>query len=338
MIVDPVGWQFAPMKRRDFIALVGGVAFAIPLRAFAQPQPVPVVGFLSTGWPGPAAALLAAFRESLAELGYVEGRNLAIEYRWAEGRYDRLETMAAELALLNVAVIAATGGTVAAKAARAATSKIPVLFIAGFDPVYEGLVDAINRPGSNATGVGVYTAELGPKRLEMLYSLVQRGPLAMLSNPNAVSTATEISDAKIFATDRKLELVELSAATSPEIDLKFKEASDRGVAAMSVSADLFFTNERIKIVSLAAQYKIPTCYPWPQYVQAGGLMSYGANLAWAYKQVGTYAARILKGARPSELPVVFPTKFETIINMKTAKELAISVPASLLGTADYVVE
>jgi putative ABC transport system substrate-binding protein len=177
------------MKRRDFIALVGGLASAASVRALAQPQVIPVVGFLNTGWPGPAAPLLAAFRNALAAAGYVEGRNIAIEYRWAEGRYQRLEALAAELVSANVAVIAATGGTVAAKAARAATSRIPVLFIAGFDPVREGLVDSINRPGGNATGVGVYTAELGKKRLEMLHYLVKRDTIAMLVNPNAVSTA-----------------------------------------------------------------------------------------------------------------------------------------------------
>jgi putative ABC transport system substrate-binding protein len=326
------------MKRRDFLALVVGVTSGTPDLSFAQAQPAASVGFLNTGWPGPTAPLLNAFREALAEAGYVEDRNLLIDYRWAEGRYDRLESLATELAQRNVALIAATGGTVAARAARAVTSNIPILFIAGFDPVREGLVDTINRPGSNATGVGVYTAELGPKRLEMLYWLVQRDPLAILTNPDAISTSTEIGDARSFARDRKLGLIVLQAATGREIEQRFEEATSLGASALLVSADSFFTSERVRIVSLAARYKIPACYPWPEYVQAGGLMSYGANLTWAYKQIGSYAARILKGAAPKDLPVVFPTRFETMINLKVAKELAISVPPDLISVADHVIE
>jgi putative ABC transport system substrate-binding protein len=326
------------MKRRDFIALVGGLASAASVRALAQPQVIPVVGFLNTGWPGPAAPLLAAFRNALAAAGYVEGRNIAIEYRWAEGRYQRLEALAAELVSANVAVIAATGGTVAAKAARAATSRIPVLFIAGFDPVREGLVDSINRPGGNATGVGVYTAELGKKRLEMLHYLVKRDTIAMLVNPNAVSTAAEIKDARDFAADRRLTLIVLEAATDREIERGFAEAVARGANALLVSADSFFTSERVRIVDLATRHKIPVCYPWPQYIEAGGLMSYGTNLVWAYEQVGIYTARILKGDKPGELPVVFPTVFQTIINLKVAKELGLAVPADAVITADQVIE
>ncbi len=326
------------MRRRDFIAVVGGVASAVLSRAVAKEQSAPVVGFLSTGWPGPAAPLLTAFRDGLAEVGYVEGRALTIEYRWAEGRYDRLEPLAAELARRKVAVIAATGGTVAARAARAATSEIPILFIAGFDPKQEGLVDSINRPRTNATGVSVYTAELGPKRLEMLLNVVEHGPLAMLTNPGAASTQAELEDARRFAKLKSVELIELSAASSQDIDAKFEEAAQRGARAIFVSADSFFTNERIKIVTLAAKYRMPACYPWPEYVNAGGLMSYGPNLAWAYRQIGTYAGRILKGGKASDLPVVFPTRYETVINAKLAKDLGLSLPKMLLIAADQVIE
>lgn len=325
------------MKRRDFIALAGAAASTVASRSFAQSELTPAVGFLNSGRPGPAAPLLDAFRQGLSDAGFTEGRNVAIEYRWAETRYDRLEALAAELAQRNVAVIAATGGTVVAKAARAATSKIPILFIAGFDPKHEGLVDAINRPGTNATGVCVYTAELGPKRLEMLLKVVHRGPIAMLTNPKASSTKAELEDARSFASRRNIELVELSAATSQEIESAFAEAAHRGAKGFFVSADGVFTTERAKIIGLATRHKIAGCYPWPNYVRDGGLMSYGPSLAWAYRQIASYAAQILKGAKVSELPVVYPTTYQTILNMKAAADLAITFPQDLIIAADEVI-
>lgn len=326
------------MKRREFIALLGSAASAAPLRALAQPRPMPVVGFLNTTSPGPAAPLLGVFRKSLGEAGFAEGRNVTIEYRWAEGRYDRLEALAGELVSLNAAVIAATGGTVAAKAAKAVTSKVPILFIAGFDPVQEGLVASINRPGGNATGVGVYTAELGRKRLAMLQQLVPGRPLSMLVNPEAVSTVVEIGDAKEAAKQLGFELIVVTARTGDEIKKAFGDAVSHGAAALLVSADSFFTSRRSEIVSLAAKHALPVCYPWPQYVDAGGLISYGTNLTWAYEQVGAYAARILKGAKAEELPVQLPQTFETTINLKTAKALALTIPPLLLVGAGRIIE
>jgi putative ABC transport system substrate-binding protein len=306
------------MRRRDFIAFVGSVASTAATPALAQVKAMPTVGFLNPSSPARVAPLVEAFRDALAKAGYVEGHTVAIEYRWAEGNYDRLKPLAMELAKRNVAVIAATGGTVAAKAAQAATSKIPILFIAGFDPVQEGLVDSINRPGTNATGVGVYTAQLGPKRLEMLLRVVHRGPIAMLTNPKAISTKAELEDARQFASGRNVELIELSAASDNEIELKIAEAALRGATGILVSADALLTSHSQKIVTLATTHKIPGSFPWPQYVHAGGLMSYGPDLVGAYREIGGYAARILKGSKPSELPVQFPTKFQTLINEKAA--------------------
>ena len=326
------------MKRRDFIALVGGAALAAPLRAFAQTRPMPMIGFLNTTSPGPVAPLLAAFRNALGGAGYVEGRNVAIEYRWAEGQYSRLEALAADLVRRNATVIAATGGTVAAKAALAVTSTIPVLFVAGFDPVQEGLVASISRPGGNATGVGVYTAELGRKRLAMLQQLVPGRPLSMLVNPEANSTAVEIRDAADAAQVLNFKLIILEARTDAEIETAFSEAVSRGTAALLVSADSFFTSQRAQIVALAARHALPVCYPWPQYVEEGGLISYGTNLIWAYEQIGEYAGRLLKGDKPDDLPVQFPKTYETTINLRTAKALGLSIPPLLLVGANNVIE
>jgi putative ABC transport system substrate-binding protein len=326
------------MRRRDFITLVGGVALTSPVSALAQGQTVPLIGFLNPASSGPATPLLEAFRKALSVAGYVEGQNIAIEYRWAEGQYDRLETYAADLVRRNPVLIAATGGTVAAKAVKAVTSTIPVLFIAGFDPVKEGLVASINRPGGNATGVGVYTAELGKKRLAMLQQIAPGRSLAMLVNPDANSTAVEIEDAGVAAKLLGFQLIILKARHDDDIKNAFGEAISGGAGALLISADSFFTSRRAEIVALAARHRLPVCYPWPQYVDAGGLISYGTNLLWAYEQIGAYAGRILKGERPDNLPVQMPTIFETAINLKTAKALAITIPPLLLVGAQKIIE
>ena len=324
------------MRRREFIRFLGGAA-AWPVAARGQ-QAIPVIGFLNSTSPGPAAPLAVAFRQALAKQGHLEGHNLAIEYRWAEGHYDRLPGMAADLVNRNVAVIAATGGVVTAKAAIGATSSIPIVFIAGFDPVHEGLVTSIARPGGNATGVSVYSAELGNKRLELLREIVPTNRIAFLVNPGSISTNIEVTDLQENARSPDLQLVVLEARADSDLDRAFEEAVRRGVGALLVSADPFFTSRRDQIVALAARHKLPASYPWPQYAEAGGLLSYGTTLIWAYDQIGLYASRILKGAKPSDLPVQLPTKFELVINLKTAKALGLEVLPALIARADKVIE
>ena len=324
------------MKRREFITLLGGAA-AWPVAARAQ-QAMPVIGFLNSTSPGPAAPLAVAFRQALAKQGYLEGHNVAIEYRWAEGHYDRLPGMAADLVNRNVAVIAATGGVVTAKAAIGATSSIPIVFIAGIDPVHEGLVTSIARPGGNATGVSVYSAELGNKRLELLREIVPTNRIAFLVNPGSVSTNIEVTDLQENARSPDLQLMVLEARADSDLDHAFEEAVRREVGALLVSADSFFTSRRDQIVALAARHKLPASYPWPQYAEAGGLLSYGTSLIWAYDQIGLYASRILKGAKPSDLPVELPTKFELVINLKTGRALGLDIPPTLLARAHKVIE
>jgi putative ABC transport system substrate-binding protein len=325
------------MQRREFLALVAGLASTGVLSSHVQAQRNPVIGFLNTASREPAEPFLAAFRKGLGKVGFTEGQNVAIEYRWAEGQYGRLDALAADLVRQNPAVIAATGGTVAAKVVKTLTSTIPILFIAGFDPVYEGLVASINKPAGNATGVAVYTAELGKKRFEMLQLLVPGRPIAMLVNPDAASTALEIKDAQTAADALGFSLIVIEARHDDDIRNAFEIAVSRK-AAVQVSADSFFTSRRTAIVELAAYHRLPACYPWPQYVDAGGLISYGANLAWAYEQNGVYAARILKGEKPGDLPVQLPTIFETTINLRTAKAMSIDIPQRLLVTAERVIE
>ena len=327
------------MRRRDFLALLGSMAAAGSLRAEAQTPAMPVIGFLNSASPGPAATLVAAFRHALNKAGYVEGQNVAIEYRWAEGQYDRLRGMASDLVRRNVSLIAATGGLVVAQAAKGATSTIPVLFIAGFDPVREGLAASINRPGGNATGVSVYTAELGPKRLGLLRELLPNVvKIAMLVNPGSISTEIERKDLEEATRGTGLQLLVLEASAEGDLEKAVNDAVNQSAGALVVSADAFFTSRRSQIVALAAQYALPASYPWLQYAEAGGLISYGPNLTWAYEQIGVYASRILKGAKPEDLPVQLPTTFELVINLKTAKSLGLEIPPTLLARADEVIE
>jgi putative ABC transport system substrate-binding protein len=318
------------MRRREFTAGLGA-SLAAPLAARAQQPLVPVVGFLNSGSPGPFAKMLAAFHQGLKDGGYIEGQNVAIEYRWAEGHYDRLSTLAADLVRRRAAVIAATGGTPSARAAKAATPTIPIVFVAA-DPVRDGLVASLNRPGGNVTGVSVFSAELAPKRLQLLRELVPKaGKIAALTNPASMDEAETLTRAG-------LPLLTITAEAESDFEPAFIQAAQQGVEALLVTADPFFNSRRAQIVALAARHSLPAAYPWREYVEAGGLMSYGTNLAGTYRQVGQYVSRVLKGDKPADLPVQNPTKFDLAINLKTAKALGITIPETLLATADEVIE
>src|SRR5580704_8847046 len=318
------------MRRREFTAGLGA-SLAAPLAARAQQPLVPVIGFLNSGSPGPFAKMLAAFHQGLKDGGYVEGQNVVIEYRWAEGHYDRLSTLAADLVRRRVAVIAATGGTPSARAAKAATTTIPIVFVAA-DPVRDGLVASLNRPGGNVTGVSVFSAELAPKRLQLLRELVPKaGKIAALTNPASMDEAETLTRAG-------LPLLTITAEAESDFEPAFIQAAQQGVEALLVTADPFFNSRRAQIVALAARRSLPAAYPWREYVEAGGLMSYGTNLAGTYRQVGQYVSRVLKGDKPADLPVQNPTKFDLAINLKTAKALGITIPETLLATADEVIE
>jgi putative ABC transport system substrate-binding protein len=323
------------MRRRTFIAALGGAA-AWPLAARAQQPAMPVIGFLNSASPGPFALLLSAFHEGLKDGGYVEGKNVTVEYRWANGQYDRLPALAADLVRRRVTVIAATGGTTTAQAAKAATTTIPILFIAGANPVGDGLVSSFNRPGGNVTGVSVYTSELAPKRLELLRELVPKATkIALLVNPG---NAVDSQDAQNMLQRAGLPLLILSATVETEFEREFISATQQGAQALLVSADPFFNSRRTQLVALAARYAVPAAYPWSEYAKAGGLMSYGTSIPGAYRQIGQYVTRILKGAKPADMPVEQPIKFEFVVNLKTAKTLGIDVPTSLLLRADEVIE
>jgi putative ABC transport system substrate-binding protein len=324
-----------PMRRRAFLAIFCAVLIG-PSCAGAQ-SPRPVIGFLNSGAQGPFAQLVAGFQLGLKDGGYIEGQNVNIEYRWAEGHYDRLPVFAADLVRNNVAVISATGGTVSARAAAAATTSIPVVFLGGADPVGDGLVVSFQRPGGNVTGVSTFTTELAPKRLQWLRELMPKArKFATLMNPGN-SADVEMQDQQA-ATRAGLQALAFKARTEDDLEPAFISAVQQGAEALLVSADPFFNSRRNLLVALAAKYALPAAYPWREYAEAGGLMSYGTSLAGAYRQVGGYVGRILKGDKPAELPVQNPNKFELIINLKTAKSLKIAVPRIVLGGADAVIE
>jgi putative ABC transport system substrate-binding protein len=324
----------AIMRRREFIATLGG-AVAWPLAARAQQPAMPVIGFLNSASPGPFALLLSAFHEGLKDGGYVEGKNVTVEYRWADGQYDRLPALAADLVRRRVTVIAATGGTTTAQAAKAATTTVPILFIAGANPVGDGLVSSFNRPGGNVTGVSVYASELAPKRLELLRELVPKATkIAMLVNSENI---TDGQDAQNIMQKVGLPLLVLSARVETEFEREFISATQQGAQALLVSADPFF-NSRTQLVALAARYAVPAAYPWSEYAKAGGLMSYGTSIPGAYRQIGQYVTRILRGEKPADLPVVQPTRVEFILNLKTAKMLDLDVPPSLRAAANELIE
>ena len=328
------------MKRREFITLLGGAAAAWSLAAQAQQPPVPVIGFLGAVSP---TETVRGFPQGLKEAGYVEGENVAIEYRWAENQLDRLPTLAADLVRRRVTVIVATGGTAPASAAKAATTTIPIVFIAPDDPVQLGLVASLSRPGGNLTGVTFVTAELGAKLLGLLHEL-QPGAVrvGVLVDPNFAPTQSFVSDVQAGALSigKQIEvLIEvLEGPTGRDIDTAFARLAQKPIDALVVGPGPFLDNRRAQLLTLATYHRVPAIYPWRVGVEAGGLMSYGTNIADAYRQAGVYTGRILKGEKPADLPVVQSTKFEFVINLNTARAFGLSFPPGLLSIADEVIE
>ena len=324
------------MKRRNFVFLLGSAFVVLPRVARAQQ---PIIGFLSSRSAGESASVVAAFLQGLRERGYVEGQNLAIEYRWADGRYDRLPTLAAELVDRHATVIVAVGGEPSALAAKAVTSTIPIVFTTGGDPVKLGLVASLARPGNNLTGVALLFAEVQAKRLQMLQELVPAiTAVALLVNPTNAATDQDTREMEVAARSHGLQLQLLKAATDTDFDTAFATILERRVGGLIVAQDPFFIARRDQLVTLAARHAVPTIYFSGEFVRAGGLISYGGSLAAGYRQVGLYAGRILEGTKPADLPVVQPTKFELVVNLKTAEALGLTVPQTILGRADEVIE
>jgi putative ABC transport system substrate-binding protein len=330
------------LQRREFIVTFGGAAAAWPLAARAQQAAIPVIGVLDARSPDEFTdRLLRGFRQALKEeTGFVEGENVAIEYRWAEGQYARLPELAAELVRQRVAVITATGGIPPALAAKAATATIPIIFIVGEDPVRLGLVASLARPGGNLTGVNFFNAELVAKRFELLRELVPGAArVAVLVNPaNATTTESTLRDVAAAARATGLQITVLNASTSREIDAAFASFARERPDAFVVAGDSFFLSRRVQLANLAVRHAIPTTFSQRAYIEVGGLISYGSKIADAYRQLGIYAGRILKGAKPADLPIVQSTKFELAINASTARMLGLTVPDKLLVAADEVIE
>jgi putative ABC transport system substrate-binding protein len=326
------------MKRRTFIAALGGAA-AWPLAARAQQPAMPVVGFLGAPLAASYARYVAAIHQGLKEAGYIEGQNVRFEYRWAEGHYDRLPALAADLVNRHVAVIVPIGGAPPTVAAKAATSIIPIAFNMLADPVELGLVASFDRPGGNVTGVAMMGVELEAKRLELLREAVPTAALiAVLMNPSNAHAENQTREVQRTARAIGQQILILSASTEGELEAVFTSVIKERAGALLVGADTFFTSEPALFVLLTARHMIPAIYPWRSHVDAGGLMSYGASLLDAYRQTGVYAGQILKGAKPADLPIMQPTKFELIINLHAAKAIGLTVPSTLLARADEVIE
>jgi putative ABC transport system substrate-binding protein len=326
------------VRRREFIGLIGGAA-AWPLAAGAQQPSMPLIGFLSSRSPGGSAEVVAGFRKGLGEAGFVEGENAAITYRWAEGHYERLPALASDLIRVGVAAIFAAGGPPSVLAAKAATSTVPIVFPGAGDPVRLGLVASLNRPGGNITGVMTLGPELAGKILEILRQMVpQAEALAFLINPANPISDVVVKDARAAASLLRVRLALLNASTVKELEDVFSTFPTLHTNALAVAGEPFFDSQRERIVALSRQHRIAGCYPWREYVLSGGLMSYGASLPDAYRQAAVYVGRVLKGEKPADLPVMQPTKFELVINLKTAKMLGLDVPPTLLARADEVIE
>lgn len=326
------------MRRREFVALIGGAMAAWPVTARGQHKATPVIGILGSGSPNDSRVSMDAFRQALSEAGYVEGRNLVIEYRWAEGNYDRLPALAADLVGRKVDLIMASSPP-AAQAAKGATSTIPIVFRGGADPVGTGLVASLAHPGGNLTGVSFVPDELASKRLELLCDLVPKAQvIALLTNPYNATAERASRDVEDAARRKGLQLHILKAGSDSEIDTAFASLSQLHADALVVAADPFLSGRRERIVPLASRHEIPAIYAWREFAQIGGLMSYGSSLVAAYRLVGVYAVKVLKGAKPSDLPVEQPTKYELVINFKSARALGLTVPPSLLARADEVIE
>jgi putative ABC transport system substrate-binding protein len=326
------------MRRREFVTLVGGAA-AWPLAARAQRPSFPVIGFLHSATANAYAPMTAAFRKSLKEAGYVEGQNVAIEYRWAEGQFDRLPELAADLVRHQVSVIFAGGGLDPSLAAKAATSKIPIVFANGTDPVEAGLIVSLDHPGANITGITFLLNTLGPKEFEVLHELVPNAPLvAALINPKSSTAMSQLKDLQDTARAVDQKILIFQASTDREIDTVFTSLVEHHLDGLVIGADAFFFSRRDQFVGLATSRSIPTVYPWREAVVAGGLASYGASVTDAYRLAGVYVGRILKGEQAANLPVQQSTKTELVINLKTAKVLGVSVPNTLIGRADELIE
>ena len=328
------------MRRREFITLIGGAGAAWPLAARAQQSPVPVIGVVNAGSFEPSASRIAAFRKGLSETGYVEGQNVAVEYHWLSGQYDRLPMLMADLVRRRVAVIATPGSAPAAIAAKTATTTIPIVFGVGEDPVKLGLVTSLARPGGNATGINIFIWEVTAKRLGLLRELAPGvSRVAVLINPSNVPSAeATLRDLPEAARAIGLQIQILNAGTSREIEAAFATLMRERTDALYVAPDSFFISRRVQLATLAARYGIPAAYSTREEVEAGGLMSYGTNVPDTWRQVGVYAGQVLKGAKPADLPVVQATKFEFVINLVTARALGLEVPPTLLARADEVIE
>jgi ABC-type uncharacterized transport system substrate-binding protein len=326
------------MKRRAFIKWLGGATASLPFAARAQPA-MPVIGFLSPRSPDESAHLIGSFRKGLAETGAIEGQNLAIEYRWALGQYDRLPELAKELVHQPVALLVSVGGELAATAAKAATATIPIVSIFTADPVELGFVASLGRPGGNVTGISALNGTLDAKRLGLLHDLVPRATtLGIMLNPAFPSAASQLRNMREAAETIGVQLEVLNAGTDPEIDTAFESIVQRKIPGLAVGVDTYFVTRRDKLVALAVRHGIPTLYSLREFAADGGLMSYGVDLLEMYRQTGVYAGRILKGAKPADLPVMQPTKFELVINLKTARSMGFALSPGLLSIADEVIE